>query len=125
MMLLTIDEIVRIHQKIIKATGGSPELRDKGLLESAIYSTEASFDDIEIYPSAEEKAARLSYAIINNHSFVDGNKRIGIVVMLITLQLNNVNIQYSQKELIYLGVQIASGDINYNQIFQWIKEHRI
>lgn len=123
MMFLTIDEIIKIHGKLIAKTGGSGGLRNRGLLESAIHSANNSFDEIEQYPSFEEKAARLAYAIIKNHAFVDGNKRIGILVMLMTLKLNNVKITYSQTELIDLGLSVASGQYGYSDIYDWIKNH--
>lgn len=90
MILLTVDEIIALHYKLIEKTGGSDGIRDINLLESAVYGAEASFGDEECYPSTEEKAARLMYALTNNHAFVDGNKRIGVFVMLITLKLNSV-----------------------------------
>lgn len=84
MILLTVDEIIGLHEKLVDATGGSAGLRDRGLLESAVYSADASFDDIALYPTVEEKAARLAYSLIHNHAFADGNKRIGVLAMLMT-----------------------------------------
>ena len=78
-------------------------LRTIGLLESAVASANNSFYDVEQYPSLEEKAARLAFAIVSNHAFIDGNKRIGILVMLMTLKLNNIKIFYSQQDLVNLG----------------------
>ncbi len=123
MILLTVEEILSLHEKLIENTGGSRGIRDIGLLESAIYSTENSFDDVEQYPSIEEKASRLLFALTNNHAFVDGNKRIGIFTMLITLELNGVTLKFSQKELIELGLSVADGSWDYEQILCWIKQH--
>ena len=123
MILLTVDEIMELHEKLVAATGGSAELRDRGLLESAVYSADASFDDVEIYPTIEEKAARLAYSLISNHAFVDGNKRIGVFVMLMTLRLNSIRLVYTQPELIELGLQAASGIMKYEEILNWIKAH--
>ncbi len=97
MTLLTVDEIIMLYGKPLKATGGLPGLRDRGLLESTVFGVDASFEDVEQYPTVEEKAAQLAYALIANHIFVDGNKRISILAMLMTLQLNDV---YIQRELI-------------------------
>ncbi len=123
MILLSVDEVVSLHRKIITATGGSYELRDRGLFEFAIYSAEASFDDSEIYPSVPEKAARLAFGLINNHAFVDGNKRIGVFVMLMTLRLNGINLSYTQDELVNLGLGVASGKFIYEDILNWIHIH--
>lgn len=125
MILLTIDEIIGLHKKLIERTGGSYGLRDCSLLESAIYSAQAVFDGEEAYPGLEEKAARLCYSITNNHAFVDGNKRIGVFVMLMTLKLNSVKISYTQAELINLGLSVADGSFDYNAVLQWIIKHKI
>lgn len=123
MILLTADEIIMLHEKLLKATGGLPGLRDRGLLESAVLGVHASFEDVEQYPTAEEKAARLVYALIKNHAFVDGNKRVGVLAMLMTLRLNGIVLQYTQQELISLGLAVASGKAGFNEILWWIAQH--
>lgn len=123
MMLLTVDEVAAINEELILKTGGSGGIRDRGLLESAIYSAQSGFGDEECYPSVEEKAARLAFAITNNHAFVDGNKRIGILVMLLTLRLNSISLTYTQAELIALGLGIADGSLGYDAILTWIFNH--
>ena len=125
MILLTVDEIISLHKKLIEKTGGSDGIRDINLLESAVFSAEATFGDKECYPTVEEKAARLMYALTNNHAFVDGNKRIGVFVMLITLKLNNAELKYTQDELISLGLAVASGETDYEKIYKWIIDHKI
>ena len=125
MILLTVEEIIALHDKLIERTGGSHGLRDQSLLESAVYSAMSSFADNEAYPTVEEKAARLMFSITNNHAFVDGNKRIGLFVMLMTLQLNNIKIKYTQTELITLGLSVADGETEYIDILDWIMEHKI
>lgn len=123
MILLTIDEIIALHSKLIARTGGSDGLRDLGLLESAVYSANSSFGGEEIYPTVIQKAARLMYALVSNHAFVDGNKRIGVFVMLMTLRLNGITLQYTQAELIELGLAAAEGVVRYDEILNWINLH--
>lgn len=96
MILLTVDEITTLHDKLISRTGGSLGLRDISLLESAVNSAVFAFEGTEAYPTIEEKSARLMFSLTNNHAFVDGNKRTGVLVMLMTLQLNNIRIKYTQ-----------------------------
>lgn len=124
MILLTVDEIILLHDKLLKTTGGFSGLRDKGLLESAVFSIDASFEDIEKYPTIEEKAARLAYALVGNHAFVDGNKRVGMLAMLTTLVLNGVTLQYTQAELIRLGLGTANKTVKYEEILNWIEQHK-
>ena len=123
MILLTVDEIIELHTKLIGRTGGSDGLRDAGLLESAVYSAQGSFGDEELYPTVAEKAARLMFALVSNHAFVDGNKRIGVFVMLMTLKLNGITLDYTQRELIDLGLAAASGNARYEDILKWIHNH--
>ena len=116
MITLTVSEILRLHQKLLDATGGLSGTRDLGLLESAVYSANQVFGEEEAYPTVEQRAARLAYAITQNHPFVDGNKRIGMLVMLMTLRLNHVQIQYTQAELIQLGLSVADNSYRYEDI---------
>lgn len=123
MILLTVEEVLMLHSKLLAATGGLPGLRDRGLLESAVLSVDAGFEDAEQYPTVEEKAARLAYALISNHPFADGNKRVGVLAMLMTLKLNGVALRYTQRELIDLGLAAASGGAGYGEILGWISLH--
>ena len=107
-----------------QATGGSVGLRDEGLLDSALESAFATFDDVELYPSKEEKAAKLAFSLVSNHAFVDGNKRIGVYVMLSFLEINGIRIDASDDDVVHLGLGIADGTMKYEEILSWINEHR-
>ena len=124
MIYLTVEEIQEIHTKLIAKTGGSDGVRDMALLESAVFSLQSGYDDCELYPTVEEKAARLCFALIANHAFVDGNKRIGVLAMLIALQLNDVILAYTQPELVQLGLSAASGEMQYAEILEWVRAHK-
>lgn len=123
MILLTVDEIIMLHEKLLKATGGLPGLRDRGLLESAVLGVNAGFEDVEQYPTVEEKASRLAYALITNHAFIDGNKRTGVLSMLMMLHINDILLRYNQQELVELGLGIASASLKYQDILSWIFNH--
>lgn len=125
MIVLTVDEIKKLHSRLIEKTGGSDGIRDINLLESAVFGASVTFGNEEIYPTVEEKAARLMYAITNNHPFVDGNKRIGVFTMLMTLKLNAIEIKYTQQELIDLGLSVAASYMNYEEILDWINFHKL
>ena len=75
------------------------------------------------HPTKEEKGAMLGYSLISNHAFLDGNKRIGIYVMLTFLEVNGIRIECTDNELIALGLGIAAGEINYEEILDWILNH--
>lgn len=124
MMNLTVDEIEKMHALLIERTGGSQGLRDKGLLESAVLSCIQTFDEEELYPTAIDKAAHLAFGLCKNHPFVDGNKRIAVLSMLMMLTLNEIQCLFSQKELIDLGLGIADGTISEEKVKGWILEHQ-
>ena len=86
MIRFSKDKVLLLHKLLAEATGGSIGLRDEGLLESALDGIYATFGGKELYPTKEEKGARLGYTLISNHAFVDGNKRIGMYVMLTFLE---------------------------------------
>ena len=124
MLKFSKEKILLLHQIIAEATGGSIGVRDEGLLESALETAYAGFDGKEFYPSKEEKGARLGYALIANHAFVDGNKRIGIYVMLSFLEMNGIRIRCTDEELVHIGLSVADGSMSYEALYQWVMEHK-
>ncbi len=125
MIRFTKKQVIMLHEQIIKETGGEIGLRDESLLESALLSPFQSFDDKDLFPSIQAKAARLGYGIIKNHPFIDGNKRIGVHVMLLFLYFNNVELSYTQEELSEIILMIASSEKTCENLLDWIIEHQI
>ena len=111
-------------QAYTEETGGDPNLRDIALLESALESAFQTLDGKELYPSKEEKGARLGYSLISNHAFVDGNKRIGMYIMLTFLEVNGIRIYPSADEVIRVGLAVASGDMEYEELLEWIIDNK-
>ncbi|MCR5577209.1 MAG: type II toxin-antitoxin system death-on-curing family toxin [Oscillospiraceae bacterium] len=124
MIRFSKEKILLLHQNLAEATGGSAGVRDEALLDSALESAYAGFGDKEFYPTKEEKGARLGYALISNHAFVDGNKRIGIYVMLSFLEMNGVPVQCTDDELVEVGLSVADGSMDYDGLLQWVLDHR-
>ena len=124
MIKFSKEKVLLLHQIISEATGGSIGVRDEGLLESALESAYASFGGQDFYPTKEEKGARLGYALISNHAFVDGNKRIGVYVMLTFLEMNGIRIHCTDEELVHVGLSVADGSMGYDDLLQWVMEHR-
>ncbi len=119
------DKVLLLHQLMIAETGGSADVRDLGLLDSALESAYATFDGKELYPTKEEKAARIGYSLISNHAFVDGNKRIGIYVMFTFLEVNGIRLEATNDEVATVGLGIASGEMSHDDLLEWIKSHEI
>lgn len=118
------DKVLLLHQIIIESTGGSLGIRDEALLESALETAFSGYEGSEFYPSKEEKGARLGYSLIKNHAFVDGNKRIGVYVMLTFLEVNGIRIDYTDDDLIRIGLSVADGSMSYEELLGWIIEHK-
>ena len=123
MIRFSKDKVLLLHQYIAHETGGSIGVRDEGLLESALEGVFATFDGKESYPSKEEKGARLGFTLISSHSFVDGNKRIGMYVMLIFLEVNGIRIDATNEEVAETGLRVASGEMDYEALLEWVRTH--
>lgn len=119
------EKVLLLQQLVIESSGGSAGVRDFGLLDSAIESTYQTFGGEELYPSKEEKGARLGYNLVSNHAFVDGNKRIGLLVMLSFLAINGINLKYTDDDLVFVGLSLADGKMTYEELLCWIKEHKV
>ncbi|HCS31452.1 MAG TPA: type II toxin-antitoxin system death-on-curing family toxin [Eubacterium sp.] len=123
MIKLTKEQVVSIHSSLIKASGGTDGVRDEGLLESALESPFQTFDGHDIYPSIIQKAARIGYSLVSNHSFIDGNKRIGIHIMLVFLAINGIDISCTQEDLIKIGLSLADGTMTFEELSAWLSSH--
>ena len=91
MKRLTKRQILLLHEQLLQEFGGTPGVRDEGLLDSALAAPFQTFDGQSLYPSVQAKAAQLGFGLVCNHPFVDGNKRIGTHVMLVFLALNKTS----------------------------------
>ena len=125
MIKFSKEKVLRLHQLITQETGGSNEIRDFDLLDSALESVYATFGGVELYPTKEEKGARLGFTLISNHAFVDGNKRIGMYVMLTFLAVNGIEIECTNEDVIEVGLGVASGNMDYDELLKWVVEHRV
>ena len=124
MIVFSQEKALQLHRLMAEATGGDPNLRDEGLLNSALRSAFQTFGGEELYPTIEEKAARLGYALISNHAFVDGNKRIGMFLLLLFLEANGAGIDPSVEEVARVGLAVAAGRMHYEELLAWVIEHR-
>ncbi|MGD9567486.1 MAG: type II toxin-antitoxin system death-on-curing family toxin [Sedimentibacter sp.] len=123
MKRLTKFQVIQIHSMLIQETGGIDGIRDDGLLDSALNSPFQSFDGEDIYKTIQTKAARLGFSLVNNHAFVDGNKRIGLLIMMTFLEMNGIIVECSNEELIELGLGLASNKLDDKDLLDWIIKH--
>lgn len=125
MIKINKEKILLLHQLIAEETGGSVGVRDVGLLESALNNAYATFNGEELYKTKEEKAASLGFSLISNHAFVDGNKRIGVYVMLTFLEAEGIKMDCTNADVVELGMSVASGKMKFEEILAWINTFKI
>ncbi len=125
MIRLSEEKVMYLHNILIEQTGGNPNIRDRGLLDSALEGAYQTFGGVELYPTTEEKGARLGYSLISNHAFIDGNKRIGMLVMFVFLEINGVRLNPTNEEFARVGLAVASGEMEYDNLLLWVQENKI
>ncbi|WP_029520053.1 type II toxin-antitoxin system death-on-curing family toxin [Persephonella sp. IF05-L8] len=119
--MFPVDLVNKIHNRIISETGGSYGVRDINLLKSALEIPFQTFEGKELYPSIEEKAAKLLETLIKNHPFVDGNKRTAYVLFTLYLELNGFYIKAEEDEKFKFVMKIAESKYSFKEILEWIK----
>ena len=124
MIKFSQEKVLLLHKLITEETGGDPSVRDLSLLNSALESAFQTFDGKELYPTKEEKGARLGYALISNHAFVDGNKRIGMYILLTFLETNGIRIKPTVDDVARVGLAVAAGEMKYEDLLAWIIENK-
>lgn len=124
--MITLDkkQVLMLHRRLIETTGGSMEIRNEELLDSALSNPFQSFDGKDLYPTIQAKAAQLCFGLVKNHAMVDGNKRLGTHVMLVFLALNGYELVYSQQELSNIILALAAGNADMEELLQWINCHQ-
>lgn len=118
-------QILQLHAQLLAEIGGPDGLRDETLLESALDAPYAGVAGEEFYPTVEAKAARLAFGLVANHPFVDGNKPIGILAMLVLLDINGITLAVEGDDLIDLGLALAEGMIDAQAVLEWILEREV
>ena len=116
-------QILLLHQALLESSGGLGGLRDEGMLDAAIAAPLQSFGGQDLYPTLVDKASRLAFGLIQNHPFVDGNKRIGTHAMLVLLALNGVELVYEDEELIGIILKVAASEADEKELHAWIESH--
>jgi len=119
---LALSEVLALHHRLMQESGGTASVRDLGLLESAVAQPLGSFGGQELYPSLVDKAAALAYSLIQNHPFVDGNKRVAHASMEVFLTLNGQEIDCSVDEQEEFWLALAAGKKSREQLVAWLRD---
>jgi len=116
MISLSKEQVVRLHETLLSETGGLHGILDEGLLDAALTCPFHTFDGVDLYPTITAKIAQTAYSLVCNHAFVDGNKRIGTYVMLILLELNHITAEFTDDDIIRIGLSLADGTMSQAQL---------
>jgi len=125
MIRFSMEQTLLIHTYLVKESGGMEGLRDQGALESALNTPFQTFGGKDLYPGKECKAAALCFCLIQNHPFIDGNKRIGVHLCDVFLELNGIKLEYTDDDLVLLGLSVADGLWKIPDILTWIVHHQV
>lgn len=123
MIVFTKDQIIMLHQAIYKRYGGDVGVLNEGMLDSALQAPFQTFGGEELYPETKDKIIRLAYGLIKNHSFRDGNKRIGALVLLTLLEINGYHVSASNEEFADIIMGIAASEKDDEDLKKWVEEH--
>jgi death-on-curing protein len=123
MRYLTVGEVLELYSRVMEQTGGSVGILDLGALESAVAQPRMTFNGEELYPTLTEKASALGFSLIQNHPFVDGNKRAGHAAIETFLMLNGCEISASLDEQTEVVLGVASGKMDRGSFTQWLRNH--
>lgn len=123
MKYLTPQKILFIHDQVVKRTGGSHGVRDLGLVESAVYRPQATFDGTDLYLGIFDKAAALLQSLLKNHPFVDGNKRTALTSAGLFLRLNGHKLINAKKEEVEFTIKVDNERLDISEISKWLQIH--
>ncbi len=123
MKKLSLKQILVLHELEIKKHGGSSDVRDMGMLESAINRPFATYGGNDLYPNLFLKCGALIQSIVKNHPFIDGNKRTAFTSAYITLKTNGIEITAESAQVVKFMMSVANRNLSVDEIAKWLKEH--
>ena len=123
MITLSKEQIIMLHEAIYERYGGSCGVLNEGMLDSALQAPFQTFGGEELFPDTKDKIMRLAYGLIKNHSFRDGNKRIGALVLLVLLELNGWHVNATNEEFADIIMGIAASEKDDKDLKKWVDSH--
>ena len=122
MNLLSPQQVLFIHARLVADRGGSPDVRDLDYLESACERPEVVFNEIEIFPDVYAKAAGLLHALIDYHPFVEGNQRVALAAAAMFLKINQIDLKAWPDEAAEIAAAVAAGSIDVSRTAEWLEK---
>ena len=121
MIKFTKERVLTLYKIMVDKIGGAFGIKDNAMLESALEAPYQTFGGEELFPTLIEKGARLGYGLVSNHPFIDGNKRIGLLVMLTFFEVHDIKLDFTNKEIEHIIMKIADGSYKYEDLLDIIK----
>lgn len=125
MRYLMLEEVLELHRLVLAQSGGREGVRDLNAVDSAVAQPTMSFDGEDLYSSLADKAAALGFSLIQNHAFVDGNKRVGHAAMEAFLMFNGHEIDAPVDEQEQIIFQVAAGRLGKPDFTEWVRAHTV
>lgn len=122
MTFLTTDDMLALHDAQLRRFGGAPGLRSYALLDSAVAQASATFAGVPLHEDVYAMAAAYLFHIVQNHAFVDGNKRAGLLAALVFLDINGATLSGPAPELYEYTLRVASGELEKREVAQLLRE---
>ncbi len=119
---LVVEDVLYFHEEMERSSCMEKGVRDMGLLASAVNAPFQSFGGVELYPTLEEKAARLCYGLAKNHPFFDGNKRTALHSMMVFLEVNGCTLPEEDKVIEEVIVNVAAGEMSLENLELWLTQ---
>jgi death on curing protein len=120
---LTLDDVLALHDELIQRYGGTPGLRDSGLLEAALAMPQAGFGGQYFHEFPHEMGAAYLFHIVRNHAFIDGNKRVALAGAVLFFKINRVFYSITEEEAVELTLAAASGQMDKGAVAAFFKRH--
>ena len=121
-IFLTFDEVLEIHRDQIERYGGETGVRDIGLLQSAVAMPKSRFSGGYLHQDLHDMAAAYLFHIVQNHPFLDGNKRTGAVAAIVFLDINAIDVEVEEEDLESLVISVASGSAEKDAVARFFRE---
>lgn len=123
MKIVSLRQVLLLHEYMVRKYGGSSGVRDLGMLKSAVYRPFATFAGQDLYVDIYLKSAAFIQSIVKNHPFLDANKRTAFSATYVFLKRNGILISASQKTVVKFMVQVANKNLSVDEISSWIKRN--
>lgn len=124
-VFLTVDEILYIHREQISMFGGALGVRDTALLQSAVAQPAAAFGGQYLHRDLPEMAAAYLFHVVQNHPFLDGNKRVGLEAALVFLGLNGFEVEADEDALYELVIAVACGKADKRMVADFLRDNTL